>query len=151
MSKASTAYREFADLRQAIVAREGLGPIWLLTHEMWFSDAYVEAAGADYQQVREMFLATPPAGYVGGMNAVKGLAYEPDLPRIKLPTLVLAASDDTVASREHTRAMANAIPAAQYVLLEGLRHYSNVEAADQFNTALNSFLMRVTGLDSAST
>lgn len=150
MSKPSTTYREFADQREAIVARDGLGPIWPLTHKMWFSDAYVEAGGADYEQVREMFLATPASGYVGGMQAVKSLDYEPDLPRIKVPTLILAAGEDTVASRQHTRAMADAIPAARYVLLEGLRHFSNVEAADRFNPALNSFLKRVTGVDSAS-
>ncbi|MFK7964764.1 MAG: alpha/beta fold hydrolase [Burkholderiaceae bacterium] len=140
MSMASATYREFADFREGIVAREGLRPIWPLTHKMWFSDAYVEAGGPDYQWVRDMFLATPASGYVGGMHAVMNLAYGPELPRIKAPTLVLAASDDPVSSPEHTQAMAEAIPAARYVVLEGLRHYSNVEAADQFNSALNSFL-----------
>ena len=145
MAQASDAYISFAREREVIVNAGGLTPVWPLTHHLWFSDKYVKRAGADYQKVKNMFLTTAPAGYIGSMHAVSRLNYMDRLDEITAPTLVIAAGDDTVATPAHTRQIANLVAGARYELLPGLRHYSNVESPDTFNALLLSFLMKCAG------
>jgi pimeloyl-ACP methyl ester carboxylesterase len=66
------------------------------------------------------------------------------LPRVDVPTLLLYGDSDlrtplSVAQRLHA-----AIPDSRLVVLEGVGHQSNVEAADRFNTEVRSFLRRLT-------
>lgn len=145
MARASDAYIRFAGEREAIVNASGLAPVWPLTHCLWFSDDYAQQAGPDYQQVRDMFLATEPGGYIGSMHAVSGLDYLDRLCQIVAPTLVMAGGDDTVATPAHTREIAQRIPGARYELMPGLRHYANVESPGVFNARLLPFLRECAG------
>jgi 3-oxoadipate enol-lactonase len=67
------------------------------------------------------------------------------LREIALPTLVVAGTRDTTVPSEAGRVLAAAIPGAQFCLLEGAGHVASVDAADDLNAVLLSFLRDVDG------
>ena len=64
------------------------------------------------------------------------------LPKIRVPTLVLAGSDDLVAPAKMMERMAQKIPGSEYVCLSGCGHLGPMDQPDAFNTALLAFLER---------
>jgi 3-oxoadipate enol-lactonase len=64
------------------------------------------------------------------------------LPGIRVPTLLVAGSDDRVAPAKVMQSMAQKIPGAEYVLLEGCGHLGPMDQPDPFNEALRVFLER---------
>lgn len=65
-----------------------------------------------------------------------------DLPRIGVPTLLIAGSDDHVAPAAVMERMAQKIPGAEFVQLEGCGHLGPMDQPDSFNEALAAFLQR---------
>jgi 3-oxoadipate enol-lactonase len=94
------------------------------------------------EQVRR-FMANPPAGYIGALEAMK---HRPDatadLAGITVPTLVLVGEHDGPSPPDVARSMQEGIPGAELVVLPRAGHLSNLEAADEFNAAVADFLAR---------
>lgn len=65
-----------------------------------------------------------------------------ELADIKVPTLLIAGSDDRTAPPKVMEKMAQKIPGAEYVLLEGCGHLGPMDQPDAFNAALLAFLKR---------
>lgn len=138
--QATPWYREWVAERQAVVRASGMVPVWEMTKRLWFTDAFVEAESSAYCVIRDVFNATPIDGYLGGTSAVADLAYRDHLSTITVPTLVLAAGADPVTPIDHSETIRNRIPKATLAVLEGQRHFSNVEQPRAFNEALFPFL-----------
>ena len=64
------------------------------------------------------------------------------LSQIRVPTLVLAGSDDRTAPPSVMERMAQKIPGAEYQLLEGCGHLGPMDQPEAFNEALAGFLAR---------
>jgi len=141
-SASNTWYREWVKERQAVVREKGMDPVWDMTKRLWFTDDFVTAANKDYHAVREVFVRTPVPGYLGGTSAVADLAYRDDLHRVQVPTRIIAAGDDPATPVEHSEAIHERIPQSTLDIIDGQRHFSNVEVPDAFNKILR------TGLDS---
>ncbi|MEI6665584.1 MAG: alpha/beta hydrolase [Chloroflexota bacterium] len=75
-----------------------------------------------------------------GMGARPDLT--PDLANIKVPTLVITSSGDTLIPADATKPMAEQIPGAQLEVIEGVGHLSNIEGAEEFNRILREFLVK---------
>jgi 3-oxoadipate enol-lactonase len=84
--------------------------------------------------------ATDAASYRSMMLALVGFDLKDALARIAVPTLVLSGLKDGNAPASMMRRMADAIPCAQYVELEGCGHLANLERPDEFDAALRGFL-----------
>ena len=54
-SQSSPWYRGWVAERQEVVRRDGMIPVWDMTKRLWFTDAYVDAAPADYHTIRNVF------------------------------------------------------------------------------------------------
>ena len=145
-SQSNPWYREWVAERQAVVREGGMAPVWEMTKALWFTDNYVEMADARYQHIQQVFEATPVAGYLGGTSAVADLAYQKDLHKIRARTLLIAAGADPVTPLEQSHAIRDAIPGVQFHVIEGQRHFSNVEVPDEFNAILVPFLRNAAGL-----
>lgn len=80
----------------------------------------------------------------GSAAALRGMAlrrdHEATCRRIRVPTLVLVGSEDTVTPPSSARALAAAIPDARLSELPGAGHLANLEAPVSFQGALISFL-----------
>lgn len=143
-SMANPWYKSWVAQRQAVVKESGMNPIWEMTHKLWFTDAFADAQSAEYEHIRDIFVRTPVAGYLGGTSAVADLQYLPDLHKIAVPTLIIAAGDDPVTPVDHSESIHQAIPKSTLVVINGQRHFSNVEQPDQFNRPLVQFLETLT-------
>lgn len=75
-----------------------------------------------------------------GMGARPDLSDE--LPGINVPALVIASTGDALIPAAATTPMAEQIPGAELVVIEGAGHLSNLEAPEEFNQALGSLLMK---------
>jgi len=94
------------------------------------------------ERVRAMMAATPVAGIVGALSAMRDRTDStPLLPTLAdIPTLILVGELDEPTPPARAREMAEAIPGARYVVIPGAGHLSPVEGADQVTLALREFL-----------
>ena len=86
--------------------------------------------------------AVPPATYRKAVQLLTAFDRREQLARIRVPTLLVAGSDDRVAPAAAMERMARKIPGAEYVLLEGCGHLGPMDQPDPFNEALAQFLGR---------
>jgi len=78
---------------------------------------------------------------VAGMEAIRDRPDRSDLlPQIKIPTLVVAGSEDAHSTPEIMKAMADEIPSSSFQLLDGIGHVSPLEAPDILNVTLEGWL-----------
>jgi len=87
----------------------------------------------------------PRRGYLQSLWATARFNVGPRLRAISLPTLVVAGTRDTTVPTEAARGLAAAIPGARFCLLEGAGHVASVDAAEDLNAVLLSFLKDVDG------
>jgi pimeloyl-ACP methyl ester carboxylesterase len=76
-----------------------------------------------------------------------GMAERPDsrpiLPTINVPTTIVVGSADALTPPAMSEAMAEAIPDAELIVLEGAGHLSNMEDPERFLSALRKLAARV--------
>jgi 3-oxoadipate enol-lactonase len=87
----------------------------------------------------------PRRGYLQSLRATARFDIGSRLGEISLPTLVVAGTRDTTVPIEAGRRLAAGIPGARFCLLEGAGHVASVDAADDLNAVLLSFLRDVDG------
>ena len=122
--------------RQAVVKDGGMPPVWEMTKALWFNDDFVARENADYCRIRDVFVKTPVAGYLGGTSAVADLAYRDKLHLIQAPTRIIAAGDDPVTPIQKSKEIRSEISNSELVIIDGQRHFSNVEVPETFNNEL---------------
>ncbi len=91
--------------------------------------------------LRDMMAATPVEGLVGALDA---LANRPDstqtLAQIKVPTLVIVGSEDTLTPPSDAEKIRSGIEGAQLVVIDGAAHAANLERPNEVNEALAAFM-----------
>jgi len=93
------------------------------------------------EQVRRIMASNPPAGFVGGLEAMKGRPDSlPTIGTIKVPTLVLVGEHDTPSPPNVVKVWQERIPGSRLVVVPGAGHLSNLETPDVFNAELSDFL-----------
>ena len=146
-SQSNEWYRGWVAERQAVVHKGGMVPVWEMTDKLWFTDAFADAASDDYHAVREVMIGTAVEGYLGGTSAVADLAYRDQLHRITAPTHIIAAGADVVTPIERSTEIHNRIAGSTLDIIDGQRHFSNVEVPDVFNIILRCGLDKMTTED----
>ena len=94
------------------------------------------------ERVRALMAATPVAGLVGALSAMRDRAgSESLLPTLAgIPTLVMVGAADILTPPEQARAMAEAIPGAQLAIVPGAGHLPPVEQPAATTENLREFL-----------
>ena len=99
--------------------------------------------GAATRSWREQIMAgVPPETYRKAVHLLTTFDRRKELADIKVPTLLVAGSDDKTAPPAVMERMGQKIPGAEYVLLEGCGHLGPLDQPDAFNAALEGFLVR---------
>lgn len=119
---------------------KGMGALVQETMERWFTPSCLGQNPPGVQLIRDLFLATPVAGYIGCSEAIRNLNYLERLHQIKLPTLIMVGEDDPGTPVAASEAMHERIPDSKMVILPSARHLSNIEQSEAFNRALLEFL-----------
>lgn len=94
--------------------------------------------------VRKMIEAAPPRVIAELLEALAGRRDSRDLlPSIKVPTLVLCGSEDTLTPAKEAREWSAKIPSAEFVEIDGAGHLANLEKPQTFNAAVLKFLAKL--------
>lgn len=106
-----------------------------------------QAAHVDELAARREQVALLPEAWFSGLEglleALERVDLGPVLPTIACPVLVVAAGRDAAMPLERTRAVADALPAAAFIVVPGSGHALVVEREDEFILLVERFLARV--------
>lgn len=105
----------------------------------WFTPAFVAAHPDVVASAQQWITRTPPQGYAACCHALASADVRGDLPRIAVPTWLVAGTHDPVTTVADAAFMRDRIPVASLHSLEA-SHLSNIEAASGFNTLLHAFM-----------
>jgi 3-oxoadipate enol-lactonase len=140
---ANTAARigtpESWNVRIDAVRHGGLAAVAPAVLDRWFTAGFRERRLEAVAAVQRALLATPADGYTAGCAAVRDADLRDTARSVAVPTLVFSGAHDAATPPADCRWLADAISGARYCELAAA-HISNVEAADEFTTALSDFL-----------
>ena len=106
----------------------------------WFTADYAEAHPDQAKLITDMLAATSPKGYAANCAAVRDADLREQLAAIKVPTLVIAGSEDAVTPPAGGRFIQQQVAGAEYAEFRAA-HLSNVQAADAFSARVVDFLL----------
>jgi 3-oxoadipate enol-lactonase len=128
--------------RAATVRRAGLEPIADAVVERWFTPRFAHERPETVGAMRERLIAVPPEGYAGCCEAIDGMDLRSALGAIRAPTLVIAGDEDPATPPEHGRAIAEAIPGAEFTVVPEAAHLAPVEHPEDLTALILNFLER---------
>ena len=94
------------------------------------------------EHAERVMAAVPPATYRKAVQLLTTFDRRAQLPEIRVPTLLVAGSDDRTAPAAVMERMAAKIPGAEFVMLAGCGHLGPMDQPDEFNEVLRAFLER---------
>ena len=100
----------------------------------------IPTMGSHSKLAEQIMAGVPPETYRKAVHLLTTFDRRKELADIKVPTLVLAGSDDKTAPPEMMQRMAQKIPGAEYVLIENCGHLGPMDRPEEFNAALLAFL-----------
>ncbi len=103
--------------------------------------AYIAEAGRSYRR-----LSPTPDDYDAFVAAVSTMwSTQPNLTaaelgRITAPTMIADGEYDEAIRRDHTEALARAIPGARLLIMPGVSHFAHIQAPEEYNHAVLGFI-----------
>lgn len=136
--------RDRRESQQAIVARDGTGPI-VEAQLAGLPGAYTKAHRPEVMAaLRKLMCTVSPAYVIGALDAMKRRPDSTaDLRGIDLPALIVVGNQDTVAPPSTAEEMQRALPHAELAVIPDAGHVSNLEDPAAFNTAVRAFLEKL--------
>jgi len=123
------------------VREEGLAPIAAATMERWLTRDFRERSPQAVQRIRDMFLSTPPEGYIACCEAIRDMDHREIIRNIAAPTLVIAGRHDPATTVEAAEFIRSHIPGAVLTVLDAA-HLSNVEQPRVYADTVLGFLLQ---------
>ena len=142
----STEGRRARDAAAASARDGGAGAVGGALLPKMLAPGSEERAPELVDRVRRMMAATPVAGMIGALAAMRDRHDSTGLlPTLAdLPTLVLVGEEDALTPPDAARRMATLIPAARLVVIPGAGHLPPVERPSETTAEIREFL-RVVG------
>jgi len=126
--------------RIKIAAEQGMEPLVEPTLQRWFTEPFYKANKPMMARVGQMIRNTMPAGYIGCCKAIPKIDVTDQLGAIKCPVQVIVGDQDVGTPVAMSRAIHEAIPGSELVVIPSASHLSNLEQPAAFNKALAGFL-----------
>jgi pimeloyl-ACP methyl ester carboxylesterase len=124
--------------RADAIERDGMNVLTDYMHTGLYGPACPSAVRA---RVDAMMAAAPPAGAAA---ALRGRARRPDyrplLATLDIPALVVAGTADPWSTAAVTAEIVSSLKRPEQVIIDGVGHLPNLEAEEEFNSALTAFL-----------
>ena len=133
----SAAFVGGSDFAKKFVA-ERIGPL-----DAGESMAQIAARLMPLRHAREMMAKIPPETYRKAVHLLTTFDRRADLPKIAVPTLLVAGSDDKTAPAAIMASMQRKIPGSELAVLEGCGHLGPMDQPAEFNAALERFLSKM--------
>ncbi|MGC2815881.1 MAG: 3-oxoadipate enol-lactonase [Candidatus Acidiferrum sp.] len=130
---------EFWNPRIETVRKSGMKAISAAVVGRWFSPAYLAKFPAVAETAQRVVENTDPNGYAANCEALREFDAQDTVAGIRVPTLVIAGTNDAATTPAEGQYLASRIPGARYVELNAA-HLSNLEESNRFNSELMAFL-----------
>jgi 3-oxoadipate enol-lactonase len=101
-----------------------------------------KAVAGSVERAKRIMAELSPDTYRKAVRMLTSFDRRPELPKIAVPTLLIAGTDDRTAPPSIMERMAAKIPNAEYVLLDGCGHLGPMDQPAEFNAALEQFLSK---------
>jgi len=108
--------------------------------ERYLRKGYRHEEPEKYAELRRQFTTNPVEGYAEAGDAIFAMNFDPRIGDIRLPTMVIAGSDDIATTPKRMTLYRDGIPGAQMATIPNAGHMPYVEEADAFNKVLAGFL-----------
>ncbi|MEP1144209.1 MAG: alpha/beta fold hydrolase [Henriciella sp.] len=128
------------DDRIAMVQELGLDAVWARTEPTWFTDDFRNTNPDMISKIKQQFLMTDPAGYVGCCRALQQLDYLRLLNELEVTTHCIAGSKDVAAPSKVVQSIARACRNGTFSEIGGSAHLINVNQPAAFNQVVSEFL-----------
>lgn len=135
---------EAAKNREALAAKvlqEGTSALAADMLKKLFGPSTLEAGGDDIPSIRAVMENARPEGVAASL---RGMAVRNDsrelLADIDVPTLVIVGEHDVISPPDEMKEIAEAIPGAEFLLVEDAGHMAPLEKPEQVNAAIADFL-----------
>jgi 3-oxoadipate enol-lactonase len=128
------------DERIAQARTQGTGALAEATLTRWFTAHFRDARPDLMTRIAALIAATPVAGYVGCVEAIRRLDITDRLPAVTTPTLVVVGADDPGTPPAASKVIAAAIPGAQLEIIASASHLSCIEQPEIFTRLVAGFL-----------
>ncbi|MEQ8664928.1 MAG: alpha/beta hydrolase [Rhodospirillales bacterium] len=106
----------------------------------WFTDAFIAANGDIVERRLEQVVATDPDVFLNVFRIYAGTEMGPWLHEVAHPALVLTGENDGGCNPRLNRLIADAMPNAELVILNGYKHSILVEAGDTVASHIIRFI-----------
>ncbi|MEW2623281.1 3-oxoadipate enol-lactonase [Streptomyces sp. NPDC048106] len=124
--------------RAALVRAEGTGPVAATATDRWFTRGLAGHPSA--LALLDDLRAADPAGYAACCDALASYDLRAELPKITVPTLVVAGRDDPATPPAHAREIADGVPGASLLEVADAAHLAGVERPGPVTSALLAHL-----------
>ncbi len=121
-------------------AAGGMAHLAQPTLARWFPRDFAEDAPLTMDWMAGLIQATSAAGYVAAIRAIQHLDHLDQLPRVQVPTLVIAGLADAAVPSTVATLVAQRIPNARLHLFDGAGHIGNVQQPTAFTEVVGQFL-----------
>ena len=125
---------------EAVTKANSVAPLADGTMERWFTDAYKPRNPGRWKQIHATIAGTTAAGYLGCASAILDFDFAPQLPQVKVPTLVVCGANDEGTPPAGNKLIAELVPGGRYEEIAATRHFPNVERPEAFNAILLGWL-----------
>ena len=134
----STALKTIGD----ILETKGVNAIIGNLITRWYSDDFIAARPDLIAMAKKHVEQTPEDVFASGFRVYAGTEMGKWLRDVTCPSLVLSGAFDTACAPRHNRFMSDALPNAESVIVEGLKHSILIEGADRVAPPLVEFLLK---------
>ncbi|HWD07177.1 MAG TPA: 3-oxoadipate enol-lactonase [Amycolatopsis sp.] len=119
--------------RARVVRAEGTAAIAEAGISRWVTSAYVRAHPDQVTFLRRMMEDCPDEGYAACCGVIETMDLLADLPKIDVPTLVIAGADDPSTPPEpHGTLIAEGVAGARLEIVAGAAHLGSYEQPEEF-------------------
>lgn len=125
--------------RIAAIEANGVEGLADAVMERWFS-AKFRAENPTLSLWRNMLTRTTVDGYAGSCAAIRDADFTESTRGLSTPTLCVVGTEDGSTPPEVVKGLADLIPGAGYLEIDGVGHIPCVEAPDRLGAALRQFL-----------
>lgn len=127
------------NLRIANVKKGGIEAIADTVIGIWMTKEYRDKNPEVAANMRAMMIATNPVGYIGCCGAIRDMDQRWGVQFISTPTLIICGRQDNATPPKDSDYLHASIPGSKLITLDA-GHISNVERAEEFTGALETFL-----------
>lgn len=132
--------REVLRERARTARRDGMKTIARLTQQRWFPAHFRDQRPDILDRAEKALLLQDPEFHASMWDMISALDMGERLIGIRSPALILAGSEDVNAPPSASQRIAGMLPAARLHVFDGVGHLPPVEAPEQFNLTLGSFI-----------